>query len=48
MKRWGDAGNCFMQGLEKVRTERSLTVLADTLQWVLTLVEMPRLMASLG
>ena len=48
MKRWGDAGYFLMRGLEKVRTELSLTVLAYNLRRVLHLIEMPRLMAALG
>jgi transposase len=48
MKRWWDAGYCFMRGLEKGRTECSLTVLAYNLRRVLNLVEMPRLLAALG
>jgi len=48
MKRWWDAGYFFMRGLEKVRTECSLTVLACNLRRVLNLVEMPRLLAALG
>jgi transposase len=48
MKRWWDQGFFLMRGLEKVRTEFSLTVLAYNLRRVLTLVEMPRLMAVLG
>jgi transposase len=48
MKRWWDAGYFFMRGLEKVRTEFSLTVLAYNLRRVVNLVEMPRLMAALG
>lgn len=48
MKRWWDQGFFLMRGLEKVRTEFSLTVLAYNLRRVLTLVEMPRLMAALG
>jgi transposase len=48
MKRWWDAGYFFMRGLEKVRTEFSLTVLAYNLRRVLNLVEMPRLIAALG
>jgi hypothetical protein len=48
MKRWWDAGYFLMRGLEKVRTEFSLTVLAYNLRRVLNLVEMPRLMAALG
>ena len=48
MKRWWDAGYFLMRGLEKVRTECSLTVLAYNLRRVLNLVEMPRLLAALG
>jgi hypothetical protein len=48
MKRWWDQGFFLMRGVEKVRTEFSLTVLAYNLRRVLTLVEMPRLMAALG
>jgi hypothetical protein len=38
----------LMRGLEKVRTEFSLTVLAYNLRRVVNLVEMPRLLAALG
>jgi hypothetical protein len=48
LNRWWDAGYCFMRGLEKVRTECSVTVLAYTLRRGLHLVEMPRLLAALG
>jgi transposase len=48
MKRWWDAGYFLMRGREKVRTEFSLTVLADNLRRVVNLVEMPRLLAALG
>jgi hypothetical protein len=48
MKRWWDAGDFFMRGLEKVRTECRLTVLAYHLRRVLNRVEMPQLMAALG
>ena len=48
MKRWWDAGYFLMRGLEKVRTECSLTVLAYNLRRVLNLVEMPLLLAALG
>jgi transposase len=48
MKRGWEHGYFLMRGLEKVRTEFSLTVLADTLRRVLNLVEMPRLLAALG
>jgi hypothetical protein len=48
MKRWGEAGYCLMRGLQKVRTECSLTVLASHRRRVVNLVEMPRLLAALG
>ena len=48
MKRWLDAGYFLMRGLEKVRTEFSLTVLAYNLRRVLNLVAVPRLLAALG
>jgi hypothetical protein len=48
MKRGWDPGDFLMRGLEKVRTEFSLTVLAYNLRRVLNLVEMPRLIAALG
>src|SRR5262249_16983932 len=48
MQRWWDAGDFFMRGLEKVRTECRLTVLASNLRRVLHLVEMPRRLAALG
>ena len=48
MQRGWDAGYVLMRGLEKVRTEFSLTVLAYNLRRVLNLVEMPRLLAALG
>ena len=48
MQRWWDAGSCFRRGLEKGRTECSLTVLAYHLRRVVNLVEMPRLRAALG
>jgi Transposase DDE domain len=48
MKRWWDAGYFLMRGLEQVRTECSVTVLADNLRRVLNLVEMPQLLAALG
>ena len=47
MKRGWDAGDCFLRGLEKVRTECSVTVLAYNLRRVLPLVERPRLIAAL-
>src|SRR5215471_7495852 len=48
MKRWWEAGYFLMRGLEKVRTEFSLTVLAYNLRRVVNLVEMPRLLGALG
>jgi hypothetical protein len=48
MKRGWDQGYFLMRGLEKVRTEFSLTVLAYNLRRVLNLIEMPRLIAALG
>jgi transposase len=48
MKRGWDHGYFLMRGLEKVRTEFSLTVLAYNLRRVLNLVEMPRLLTALG
>jgi hypothetical protein len=43
MKRGWDQGYFLMRGLEKVRTEFSLTVLADNLRRVLNLIAIPRL-----
>jgi hypothetical protein len=48
MKRWWDAGYFVMRGLEQVRTECRVTVLAYSLRRVLTLVAMPWLLAALG
>jgi transposase len=48
MKRGWDHGYFLMRGLEKVRAEFSLTVLAYNLRRVLNLVELPRLLAALG
>jgi hypothetical protein len=48
MKRSWNQGYFLMRGLAKVRAEFSLTVLADHLRRVLNLVDMPRLLASLG
>jgi hypothetical protein len=48
MQRWWAAGYFLMRGLEKVRTEFSLTVVAYNLRRVLNLIERPRLMAALG
>jgi transposase len=48
IKRWWEQGFFLMRGLEKVRTEFSLTVLAYNLRRILNLVEMPRLLAALG
>jgi transposase len=47
MKRGWDASYFLMRGLEKVRTECSVTVLAYNLRRVLNLVELPRLIAAL-
>jgi hypothetical protein len=47
-KRWGDTGYCLMRGLEKVRTECSVTVLAYNLRRVLNLGARLRLLAALG
>ena len=48
MKRWWDAGYFLTRGLEKVRAELSLTVLASNLRRVLNIVGMAGLMAALG
>jgi transposase len=48
MKRSWNQGYFLMRGLAKVRAEFSLTVLAYNLRRVLNLVDMPRLLASLG
>jgi hypothetical protein len=48
MKRCWDAGSFFMRGLEKVRAELSLTVLAYHLRRVRNIVGRPRLRAALG
>jgi Transposase DDE domain len=48
MKRWWDQGYFLLRGLEKVRTEFRLTVLAYNLRQVLNLVGVPPLMATLG
>jgi transposase len=48
LKRWWDQGFFLMRGVEKVRTECSLTVLAYNLRRVLNLVGIPRLIAALG
>ena len=48
MKRGWEAGYFLMRGLETVRTEFSLTVLASNLRRVVNLIEMPRLLAALG
>ena len=48
MKRYWDQSYFLMRGLEKVRTEFSLTVLAYNLKRVLKIVGMPRLMAALS
>ncbi|HEX9870353.1 MAG TPA: transposase [Candidatus Tectomicrobia bacterium] len=48
MKRRWHQGYCLLRGLAKVRAELSVTVVADHLRRVLNLVDMPRLLASLG
>jgi transposase len=48
MKRWWDAGYFFTRGLEKVRAEFSLTVLAYNLRRVRNIVGMAGLLAALG
>jgi transposase len=48
MKRRWHQGYFLMRGVAKVRAEFSLTVLAYNLRRVLHLVDMPRLLASLG
>ena len=48
MQRSWHQGYCLRRGLAKVRAECSLTVLADKLRRVVHLVDMPRLLASLG
>jgi Transposase DDE domain len=48
MKRWWVQGFFLTRGLEKARTEFSLTVLAYNLRRVLNIVGIPRLMAALG
>jgi transposase len=48
MKRSWHQGSFMMRGVAKVRAEFSLTVLAYNLRRVLNLVDMPRLLASLG
>jgi hypothetical protein len=48
MKRWWAQGFFLMRGLEKVRMEVSLTVLAYNLRRVVNIVGIRRLMAALG
>jgi hypothetical protein len=48
MTRGRDQGYVLMRGWAKVRAEFSVTVLAYHLRRVLTLVAMPRRLASLG
>jgi transposase len=48
MKRSWHQGYFLLRGVAKVRAECSLTVLAYNLRRVLNLVDMPRLLASLG
>jgi transposase len=45
MKRGWDQGDCLRRGVAQVRAEFSLTVLAYNLRRVLTLVDIPRLLA---
>jgi len=47
-KRWGDQGSFLLRGVEKVRTEFRVTMLAHNLRRVLHIVGMPRLLAALG
>jgi transposase len=47
MKRWMDAGSFLMRGLEKVRGECSLTVLAYNLKRVFKIVGVPTMVAAL-
>jgi hypothetical protein len=48
LKRGCDHGYLLMRGLEKVRTERSVPVLASKLRRVLNLIGRPRLIAAFG
>src|SRR5262249_33306677 len=48
MQRGWEAGYCLMRGLEKVRTEGRLPVLASNLRRVVHLVERPRRLAARG
>jgi transposase len=48
MQRWWEPGFFVMRGLEKVRTEFRLTVLAYNRRRVVNIVGLPRLMAALG
>jgi transposase len=48
MKRGMDQGYFLMRGLEKVKSEFSLTVLAYNLKRVINLVGVPRMIAALG
>ncbi len=47
MKRWMDAGYVLMRGLEKVRSEFSLTVLAYNLKRVLKVVGVQKMIGAL-
>jgi hypothetical protein len=47
-QRWGDQGYFWRRGLEKVRTELSVTVLASNLRRGLHIVGLPQLMAARG
>jgi len=48
MKRGMDQGYFLLRGLQKVRTEFSLTVLAYDMKRVMNLVGVPRMLAALG
>jgi hypothetical protein len=48
IKRWMNAGWFLCKGLEAVRTEMSLTVLAYNLKRVLNLVSFPELLKALA
>lgn len=47
-KRWMDQGYFLLRGLEKVRTEWSMTVLAYNLKRVIRIVGVPRMIAALS
>jgi hypothetical protein len=48
MQRWWEQGFFLTRGLEKMRTELSLTGLAYNLRRVVHIVSLPWLMAALG